>query len=187
MPRRVGDAAGRSWIRTGRTSPVPARRCRRTRRMLRRHRPGECRRHAAQHAARLDRRRQPDRRSRGACSSAISTTRASTSTIQPGGPNNDGVAIVASGRYEVGQVSSSPSLMLAASQDLPIKLLRGLRAAASLCVLLAAEEPGAHAGRLRAARRSASRRPASILLRALLAKNNIDAEGRHRSSPSAPT
>ena len=39
--------------------------------------------------------------------------------IQPGGPNIDGVAIVASGRYEVGQVSSSPSLMLAASQGLP--------------------------------------------------------------------
>ena len=51
--------------------------------------------------------------------------------IQPGGPNIDGVAIVASGRYEVGQVSSSPSLMLAASQDLPIKLLRGRRAEAS--------------------------------------------------------
>jgi NitT/TauT family transport system substrate-binding protein len=40
--------------------------------------------------------------------------------IQPGGPNIDGVAIVASGRYEVGQVSSSPSLMLAASQSLPV-------------------------------------------------------------------
>jgi NitT/TauT family transport system substrate-binding protein len=41
--------------------------------------------------------------------------------IQPGGPNNDGIAIVASGRYEVGQVSSSPSLMLAVSQDIPIR------------------------------------------------------------------
>ncbi|WP_163277946.1 ABC transporter substrate-binding protein, partial [Klebsiella aerogenes] len=36
-------------------------------------------------------------------------------------PNVDGVAVVASGRHEVGQVSSSPSLMLAASQDLPIR------------------------------------------------------------------
>lgn len=41
-------------------------------------------------------------------------------TIQAGGPNIDGVAIVASGRYEVGQVSSSPSLMLAASQSIPV-------------------------------------------------------------------
>jgi len=40
--------------------------------------------------------------------------------IQPGGPNIDGVAIVASGRYEIGQVSSSPSLMLAASQKIPV-------------------------------------------------------------------
>jgi NitT/TauT family transport system substrate-binding protein len=35
--------------------------------------------------------------------------------IQPGGPNIDGVAIVASGRGEVGQISSSPSVMLAVS------------------------------------------------------------------------
>jgi NitT/TauT family transport system substrate-binding protein len=40
--------------------------------------------------------------------------------IQPGGPNIDGVAIVASGRCEIGQVSSSPSLMLAASQKIPV-------------------------------------------------------------------
>src|SRR5438552_250995 len=41
--------------------------------------------------------------------------------FQPGGPNIDGVAIVASGTFEGGQVSSSPSLMLAVSQDIPIK------------------------------------------------------------------
>jgi len=41
--------------------------------------------------------------------------------IQPGGPNIDGVAIVASGRGQVGQVSSSPSVMLAVSEGLPIK------------------------------------------------------------------
>ncbi len=41
--------------------------------------------------------------------------------IQPGGPSIDGVAVVAAGRFETGQVSSSPSLMLAASQDIPIR------------------------------------------------------------------
>jgi NitT/TauT family transport system substrate-binding protein len=41
--------------------------------------------------------------------------------IQPGGPNTDGVAIVASDHAQVGQISSSPSLMLAASQDIPVK------------------------------------------------------------------
>lgn len=41
--------------------------------------------------------------------------------IQAGGPNIDGVAIVASGRGEVGQISSSPSVMLAVSEGLPVK------------------------------------------------------------------
>ena len=41
--------------------------------------------------------------------------------FQAGGPNIDGVAVVAAGRFEAGQVSSSPSLMLAVSQDIPIK------------------------------------------------------------------
>jgi NitT/TauT family transport system substrate-binding protein len=41
--------------------------------------------------------------------------------IQPGGPSIDGVAVVAAGRTDIGQVSSSPSIMLAISQDLPIK------------------------------------------------------------------
>jgi NitT/TauT family transport system substrate-binding protein len=41
--------------------------------------------------------------------------------IQPGGPSIDGVAIVASGRHEIGEISSSPSLMLAASQKIPVK------------------------------------------------------------------
>src|ERR1700737_1684077 len=41
--------------------------------------------------------------------------------IQAGGPNIDGVAVVAAGRFEMGQVSSSPSLMLAASQDIPTR------------------------------------------------------------------
>jgi NitT/TauT family transport system substrate-binding protein len=43
--------------------------------------------------------------------------------IQPGGPNIDGVAIVASGRFEIGEISSSPSIMLAVSQGLPIKCI----------------------------------------------------------------
>ncbi|WP_346348622.1 ABC transporter substrate-binding protein [Cupriavidus sp. WKF15] len=42
-------------------------------------------------------------------------------SIMPGGPNIDGVAIVASGRGEVGQISSSPSIMLAVSEGLPVK------------------------------------------------------------------
>ncbi|WP_136616867.1 MULTISPECIES: ABC transporter substrate-binding protein [Mesorhizobium] len=40
--------------------------------------------------------------------------------IQPGGPNIDGVAVVASGRYEFGQVSSSTQVILASSQGIPV-------------------------------------------------------------------
>jgi NitT/TauT family transport system substrate-binding protein len=42
-------------------------------------------------------------------------------TIHPGGPHIDGIAIIASGRYRVGQVASSPSLMLAVGQGIPIQ------------------------------------------------------------------
>lgn len=42
-------------------------------------------------------------------------------SITPGGPNVDGVASVAAGRSQVGQVSSSPSLMLARAAGVPVK------------------------------------------------------------------
>lgn len=41
--------------------------------------------------------------------------------LQPGGPNIDGLAIVASGRFEMGVMPSSPSIMLATSQGIPVK------------------------------------------------------------------
>lgn len=41
--------------------------------------------------------------------------------ILPGGPNNDGVASVASGRAQVGVAAESPPVMLAASQGIPVK------------------------------------------------------------------
>jgi NitT/TauT family transport system substrate-binding protein len=44
-------------------------------------------------------------------------------SIELGGPNIDGVALVASGRADVGQVSSSPSLLLAASQGIPVRAI----------------------------------------------------------------
>ena len=42
-------------------------------------------------------------------------------TIHPGGANIDGVGIVASGRYALGSATSSPSIMLAVSQSIPIQ------------------------------------------------------------------
>ena len=42
--------------------------------------------------------------------------------IDPGGPSIDGVAQVASGRAAIGQLSSSPSAMLAVSQGIPLQV-----------------------------------------------------------------
>jgi NitT/TauT family transport system substrate-binding protein len=42
-------------------------------------------------------------------------------TIAAGGPNIDGLALVAGGQHQIGQISSSPSLMLASSQGIPTK------------------------------------------------------------------
>ena len=44
-----------------------------------------------------------------------------TLKISPGGPSVDGVASVASGSANIGQVSSSPSLMMARAAGIPIK------------------------------------------------------------------
>jgi NitT/TauT family transport system substrate-binding protein len=92
--------------------------------------------------------------------------------FQGGGPNIDGVAIVASGRHEIGQVSSSPSLMLAASQDIPVR-----------CFAAGAQEhPFAYVSRAAkpvrtpqdlVGKKVGTQSTAVILLRALLAKHNI--------------
>jgi NitT/TauT family transport system substrate-binding protein len=92
--------------------------------------------------------------------------------IQPGGPNIDGVAIVASGRYEIGQVSSSPSLMLAASHGIPV-----------VCFAVGAQEhPYAYFSLPRApirtpqdmiGRKIGVQATGQILLAALLRKNGI--------------
>lgn len=92
--------------------------------------------------------------------------------FQAGGPNIDGVAVVASGRFEVGQVSSSPSLMLAASQDLPVKCFAVGAQQHPYCFFSlkkkAVEKPADLVGK-----KVGIQATGVILLRALLAKNNI--------------
>ncbi|MGN6766783.1 MAG: ABC transporter substrate-binding protein [Rhizobiaceae bacterium] len=41
--------------------------------------------------------------------------------LQAGGPNNNGIPIVVSGQYEVGEIAGSTNLMLAAAQGLPLR------------------------------------------------------------------
>ena len=93
-------------------------------------------------------------------------------SIQPGGPNIDGVAIVASGRYEVGQVSSSPSLMLAASQELPVKCFAtGLQQ--HPYTFFSMKKKPVHSAKDMVGKKVGIQATGVILLRALLAKNGI--------------
>ncbi|MES1264202.1 MAG: ABC transporter substrate-binding protein [Variovorax sp.] len=93
-------------------------------------------------------------------------------SIQPGGPNVDGVAVVASGRFETGQVSSSPSIMLAASQGLPIKCFAVGAQRHPYCYFslpkAAVRTPADMVGK-----KVGVQATGMVLLRALLAKNKI--------------
>jgi NitT/TauT family transport system substrate-binding protein len=93
--------------------------------------------------------------------------------IVPGGPNNDGVAGVASGRSAVGQVSSSPSLMLAASQDLPIRCFAVSAQKHPYAFFSLAKNPVHTPADLRG-KKVGIQATGAVLLRALLAKNGID-------------
>jgi NitT/TauT family transport system substrate-binding protein len=93
--------------------------------------------------------------------------------IVPGGPNNDGIASVASGRSAVGQVSSSPSLMLAASQDLPIRCFAVSAQKHPYAFFSLAKNPVHTPADLRG-KKVGIQATGAVLLRALLSKNGID-------------
>jgi NitT/TauT family transport system substrate-binding protein len=93
--------------------------------------------------------------------------------IQPGGPSIDGVAVVASGRFELGQVSSSPSLMLAASQGLPIKCFAVGIQKHPYCFFSLKKKPIRNAQDM-VGKKIGIQSTGIILLKALLAKNKID-------------
>ncbi|MCY4459871.1 MAG: ABC transporter substrate-binding protein [Albidovulum sp.] len=92
--------------------------------------------------------------------------------ITPGGPGVDGVASVAAGRAQAGQLSSSPSLMLARSAGIPVKAFAaGYQKHPFTYFSLAANpisQPSDMVGKT-----IATQPTAVILLRALLAKNGI--------------
>ena len=92
--------------------------------------------------------------------------------IQPGGPSIDGVAIVASGRFELGQVSSSPSLMLAVSQGLPIKCFAVGIQKHPYCFFSLKKNPIRNAHDM-VGKKIGIQSTGIILLKALLAKNKI--------------
>ena len=96
--------------------------------------------------------------------------------FQAGGPNIDGVAVVAAGRYEAGQVSSSPSLMLAASQDIPIRCF-ATGAQEHPYTFFSLKKKPVHEPKDMVGKKVGIQATGVILLKALLAKNNIPEKG----------
>jgi len=92
--------------------------------------------------------------------------------FQPGGPSIDGVAVVASGRFEIGQVSSSPSLMLAASQDIPVRCF-AIGAQQHPYTFFSLKKNPVHEPKDFIGKRVGIQATGVILLRALLAANKV--------------
>lgn len=92
--------------------------------------------------------------------------------ITPGGPNVDGVANVASGRAGVGQVSSSPSIMLARAAGIPIRAFAAGYQKHPFTYFSLPDNP-IRAPRDMIGKTIATQPTAFILLRALLAANDI--------------
>lgn len=92
--------------------------------------------------------------------------------IQPGGLNTDGVAVIASGRFELGQISSSSSVMLAVSQGTPIKCFAvGLQQ--HPYAFFSLKKNPIRTPKDMVGKKIGVQSSGLVLLRALLAKNNI--------------
>ncbi len=92
--------------------------------------------------------------------------------VTPGGPGVDGVASVAAGRAEAGQLSSSPSLMLARSAGIPVKAFAAGYQKHPFTYFSLADNP-IRTPQDMVGKTIATQPTAVILLRALLAKNGI--------------
>lgn len=92
--------------------------------------------------------------------------------IVPGGPNVDGVAGVASGQSTLGQISSSPSVMLARSAGMPVKAIAAGYQKHPFAYFSRKGKPIATPKDM-VGKTIATQPTAFILLRALLAKNGI--------------
>ena len=92
--------------------------------------------------------------------------------VTPGGPGVDGVASVAAGRAEAGQLSSSPSLMLARSAGIPVKAFAAGYQKHPFTYFSLESDP-IRTPQDMVGKTIATQPTAVILLRALLAKNGI--------------
>lgn len=95
--------------------------------------------------------------------------------IQQGGPNNDGLSIVSSGRALIGQTSSSPAIMLARSQGEPVKAIAAGLQKHPFAYISTASDP-IRSPKDMIGKTIGTQATAQILLQALLAKNGIPAD-----------
>lgn len=93
--------------------------------------------------------------------------------IRPGGANIDGVAIVASGRNLIGETTSSPSIMLAVSQGIPIRCFAVAMQEHPYAYFSLPESPVREPGDL-VGKRVGIQPTGRVLLDALLARHRID-------------
>ena len=92
--------------------------------------------------------------------------------VVAGGPNIDGVASVASGRSNLGSISSSPSLMLARSAGIPVKCIAAGYQQHPYTYFSLKKNPVATPQDM-IGKKIGTQATGRILLRALLAKNGI--------------
>lgn len=92
--------------------------------------------------------------------------------VIPGGPNVDGVAAVASGRANLGQLSSSPSLMLARAAGIPVKCIAAGYQQHPFTYFSLTDNPVREPQDL-IGKKVGTNGTARILLQALMAKNGI--------------
>lgn len=94
-------------------------------------------------------------------------------TLAHGGPSIDGVALVGGGQRMLGQVSSSPSLMLARSQSIPIKAF-GVCVQEQPYAYVSLPDNPVHEPADLIGKTVGTQATSALLLQALLAKNDID-------------
>lgn len=95
--------------------------------------------------------------------------------IEQGGPNNNGLSIVSSGRATIGQTSSSPAIMLARSQGQPVKAIATGLQKHPFAYISTPDHPVRTPQDL-VGKTIGTQATAQILLQALLAKNNIPSD-----------
>jgi NitT/TauT family transport system substrate-binding protein len=92
--------------------------------------------------------------------------------IAGGGPSIDGVSVVASGSATIGQISSSPSIMLAVSQRIPIQCFATAFQKHPYCYFSLPSKPARSISDL-VNKRVGIPSTAGVLLKAVLAKANL--------------